>query len=412
MPVDVILLIVEHSTPVVALALSQTCRQLQHLCARRHLRQLGIFNPGRITTDIHLVGGPFSISSVLLLRYLTCDTSRTSIIVDFYHVTTFLRDIQLFLRTHVVNSFEVTLLDDERCLLDGPNISGALPNVFLHLSKHCNLLRFTAGTKRVSRSLLNQWVLVNTPMPSHFSIRKALASVKEFHLSSSLFHLRSFNDLISILLLHPTITYLTLEGSTASDAEGVLSKTYLPALEYLSVRASDSTLVVIPDTFSKSHFRIRSIHLSALFLWDLQSFTPSMARITLPSPSLASATVSSKYAGFDVLGSSSFMDLHVYAFMAFPFPQNRGYCNVVQSLVDVWLHSKAFRPIDPSRFTASFTFPRRLSDHLAFCEESSMYRCSCAAASLHGKKVHGVQRVNIFLDNLNHRAVVCPYSLY
>ena len=78
-----------------------------------------------------------------------------------------------------------------------------------------------------------------------------------------------------------------------------------------------------------------------------------------------------------VLGSLSFLDLHVYAFMAFPIPQNHGYCYVVQSLVDIWLHSKAFRPIDPSRFTASFTFPHHLSDHLAFCEEISMYQCSC-----------------------------------
>jgi len=203
-----------------------------------------------------------------------------------------------------------------------------------------------------------------------------------------------------------------LEGSTASESEDVLSRTCLPVLEYLSVRASDSALAVIPDSFSRSHSRIRSIHFSALFPWDTQSFTPSRTRITLPSRSLASVTISSKYAGFDVLGSLSFVDLHVYAFMAVPIPKNRGYCDVVQSLVDIWVHSKAFRPIDLGRFMASFTFPRRLSDHLAFCEEISMYWCSCAAASLHGENVHGVQRVKIFLDHLNHHVVVCPFSLY
>ena len=411
MALDVILLIAECCTPAEVHLLSQTCCQLQRLCTRLHLRQLGILHSGSTATEIHLVGGPFFAPSMSLLPYLICDTSRTSFVIDFYHVTTFLCYIQLFLRTHTITSFELTLLEDEHCLLHSSNLSGSLLNVLSHLSNRCSILRITTGTKHAPR-LLNQWVPVYTPKPSRLSIRKALMSVREVRLSSSLFHLRSLKELISVLLQHPTIESLTLECSTASESEDVLSRTHLPALEYLSIRAVNAALVVIPDTFSMSHSKIRFVRLSSLFLWDTQSFTPSEVRIALSSHSLASAAISSKYAGFDILNSSSFLDLHIYSFMAFPVPQNRGYCDVVQSLVDIWLHSEAFRPIDPSRFMASFTFPCRLSDHLAFCEEFPVYQCSCNTTFLEGKKVHGVQRVKIFLDRLNHRIVVCPFLLY
>ena len=106
------------------------------------------------------------IPSMLLLQYLTCGTLRLSVVVDFYHITAFLCNIRLFLTTHAVYSFEVTLLDDERCLVDdGPNLSGSLLNVLSHLSNHCSLLLFTARTKHMSRSLLNQWVPVHIPKP-------------------------------------------------------------------------------------------------------------------------------------------------------------------------------------------------------------------------------------------------------
>lgn len=406
---DLILLIAEHCTSVEVLKLSQTCHQLRCLIAGPHLRQLGILYSRLTATEIRLVGGPFSAASISLLRLLTCDTSRMSFVTDFYHATTFLCDIRLFLRTHPINSFELTLLEDERCLLEGPNLSASLLNVLSHLSNHCNLLRFTSGPEHKSRSL--QWVPTHAPRPSHQSIRNALMSVREVRLSSFLFHLRSLKDFVSVLLLHPTMTSLTLECSTASESQDILSRTYLPALEYLSIRANDASLVVIPNAFSRFHSSIRFIHLSALFHWNTQSFTPSRTRITLPLQSLASLTISSKYAAFDVLASSSFLELHVYSFMAFPIPQNRGYCEVVQSLVDIWLRSKAFRPVNP-HFTASFTFPRRLSDHLAFCKDVSMYQCSCAAASLRSKKVHGVQKVKIFLDQLNDRVIVCLFLLY
>lgn len=404
-PVDLILLIAEYCPAAVVLTLSQTCLQLRRLFAGPQLRQLGILKSGPTATEIHLVGGPFSAANVSLLRHLTCHTPQMYFITDLYHVTTFLCDIRLFLRMHAINSFEITLLDDEHCILDGPDLSGSLLNVLSHLSHHCNILRFISGAEHKSRPL--QWVPIHVPKPTHQSIGKALMSIKEIRLSSSLFHLRSFNGLISILLWRPTITSLTLECSTASESEDILSRTHLPALEYLSIRANDATLVNIPDAFSRSHSTIRFIYLSALFPWETQSFTPSRTSIALPLQFLASLTISSKYAAFNVLASPSFLDLHVYSFMAFPVPQNRGYCDVVRSLVDIWLRSKAFRPVNPTHFTASFTFPRRLSDHLAFCKEVPVYQCSCTAASLHGKKVHGIQRVKIFLDHLNDRVVVC-----
>src|SRR5258707_5362184 len=88
--VDVILLVAEFCSLVDIRALSLTCCQLQRLCTRLHMRQLGILHSGSTTTEIRLVGGPFLAPSVSLLPFLTCDTPRISIIIDFYHITTFL----------------------------------------------------------------------------------------------------------------------------------------------------------------------------------------------------------------------------------------------------------------------------------------------------------------------------------
>ena len=324
-------------------------------------------------------------------------------IIDFYHVTTFLCDIRQVLRANTIISFQLAIFDDEHSLLDDGNLSDSLLSILSHLSSHCKRLHFTAGsTKTSSRPLLYQfWTPTYTLRPGRLIIRNAFASVTEFHLSSALFYHCSLRDSISLLLHRPNILSFSLTCSTASESDDVLSRTCLPALEYLSIRVTDATLVTLSDVFLRFHCNVRYIYLSALFPWDEASFKPSRTRITLPS--VASAAVSSKYAGFDVDDSSSFIDLCIYSFMAFPVPENRGYCDVMRSLIEIWLHSKAFKPV--AQFTASFTFPRRLSDHLAFCRDLPIYRCSCTP--LKGKLVYGVRRIKISLDNVTQLVVVC-----
>jgi hypothetical protein len=282
-----------------------------------------------------------------------------------------------------------------------------LLNILSHLP-HCERLRFKAGPANCSRPSLRQlWIPVHTPKPGP-SVRKALASLTEVQLSLPLFHLCSLRSSTSVLLRHPNITSFSLTCSTASEAEDALSNTLIPTMEHLSLRINNASLVTLPTSFLRSHSKLRYVYLSALFQWDEASFLPSRTRITLPS--LASATISSKYAGFDIIDSSSIRDLHVYSFMAFPIPENRGYCEVVKSLVDTWLNSKSLRPA--SSFTASFTFPRRLSSHLTFCESLPIYRCSCTPATFAGNVVHGVGRIKIFLDSVTQLVVVRLFFLH
>jgi len=207
-----------------------------------------------------------------------------------------------------------------------------------------------------------------------------------FPLQLPLFHLCSLTSSTSILLHHPQVTSFSLTCSTASEAEDALSNTLIPMLEHLSLQVINASLVTLPTTFLRSHSNLRHIYLSALFQWNETSFLPVQTRITLPS--LASATISSKYAGFDIIDSSSLLDLHIYSFIAFPVPENRGYCEATQSLVNIWLNSNTL--CVASNFTASFTFPRRLASHLAFCEDFPIYRCSCTPATFTGKVVPSV----------------------
>ena len=311
-----------------------------------------------------------------------------SVIVDFYHLTSFQCDVRLLLKTNTIVSFELLILDDEHSLLDDWNLSASLLNVLSHLSAHCKRISFKAGPANSSRHSLRQlWVPVYTPKPRVPSIRKALASLTEVKLSLPLFHHCSLKSSTSILLDHPNVTVFSLTCSTASEAEEALSKTHMPMLEYLSICVENASLVTLPTTFLRSHSNLRHVYLSALFQWAEATFVPSQTRIALPS--LASATISSKYAGFDVIDSSSLLDLHIYSFMAFPVPENRGYCEVVRSLVNIWLNSKPLWLA--SNFTASFTFPRRLASHLAFLEVFCVYQCSCTPATHAGRVVHHVR---------------------
>ena len=408
-PLDVVLVIAEFSTLQGIVKLCGTCRQLRYLCARLHLKKLGILNSGLAVTEIHLVGGPFSAQTVSLLRNiaptpaLQLNTPRMSVIVDFYHTTSFLSDIQLLLKTNTIFSFELVILDDEHPLLDDCNLSGSLLNILSHLSPHCKHICFKAGPAKISRPSLRQlWVPVYTPKPRGLSIRKALASLTEVKLSLPLFHLCSLTSSTSVLLRLPQVTSFSLTCSTASEAEDALSNTLLPTLEHLSLQVINASLVTLPTTFLRSHSNLRHIYLSALFQWNEASFLPVRTRIALPS--LASATISSKYAGFDIIDSSSLLDLHIYSFIAFPVPENRGYCEAVQSLVNIWLNSNTL--CLASNFTASFTFPRRLASHLAFCEDFPVYRCSCTPATFANKVVPSVGRIKIFLDSITQLAVV------
>lgn len=416
-PLEVILIFAEYSTLQGILPLTRTCSQLRHLCASIHLKTHGILRSRPATTEIHLVGGPFSAPTVSLLQCLMpirpslLDSSRMSLVIDLYHITSFLCVIQRLLRTNIITSVEIVILDDELSFLDNHNISGSLWNILSHLPRHCKGLHFKAGPEHLSRPSLHQyWIPVYTPKPGRACIRRALAALTEVHLTLPLFYRCSLKNSISFLLHHPKLTYLSLTCSTAIESEDVLSKACLPALEHLSIRACDASLVVLPQIFLRSHSNLRSVYLSAIFPWNEDSFKPSGKRnaiITLPF--LTSATISSKYTTFDIINPSSFLDLHIYSFMAFPIPENRGYCEVVQSLVDIWICSKTFLPVES--FTASFTFPRRLSNHLAFCADFPVYRCSCIPATLGGKVVRGVRRIKIFLDNVTQSVVVCLFFL-
>ena len=389
--------------------LCQTCSQLRYLCARLHLRKLGILNPGLAVTEIRLVGGPFSAQTVSLLRNVNptpashLDTPRMSIIIDLYHTTSFLYDVQLLLKTNAVCCFELAILDDEHSLLDNWNPSASLLNILSHLPPCCERLCFKAGPANSSRPALRQfWVPVFARKPGVSSIRKALASLTEVQLSLPLFHLCSLKNSTSILLRHSKVTSFSLICSTAIQAEDALSSTLIPTLEHLNVRVNNASLVTLPTTFMRAHSNLRHIYLSALFQWDGTAFLPHETRITLPS--LASVTIPSKYAGFDIVDSSSLFHLHVYSFLAFPVPENRGYCEAVQSLVNIWLNSKTLEPA--SNFAASFTFPRRLSNHLVFCEGLPIYQCSCTPATFRGKVVHRVGQIKIFLDSVTEPVVV------
>lgn len=328
---------------------------------------------------------------------------RMSIVTDFYHITSFLCDIRPLLGSNAVSSFELTILEDELCLLDDFHLSDSLLNALSHLSNSCKSVRFACGPKQSLRpALRSHWAPIYTPKPGRLQVRKTLPSLTELSLSSPLFYHRSLKDSISFLLRHPKVTSFSVACSTASESEDVLSSMHLPALENLSIRVSDSTLAVLPHMFL-SHCNLRSIFLSALFPWDEASFQPSGVRVTLPC--LASASISSKYAGFNIVDPLALLDLHIYSFMAFPIPENRGYCEAVQSLVDIWLHSEAFRPVTDG-FSASFTFPRRLSDHVDFCECVPIYRCSCTPATWSGRLVYGIRRIKIFLDKVTKSVAV------
>jgi hypothetical protein len=237
-PLGVILVIVEYSTLQGVLPLTRTCSKLRHLCASIYLKQIGILISGPTITKIRLVGGPFSALTVSLLQCLTPirssqrDSPRMSLVVDFYHITSFLCHTKRLLRSSVITSVELVVLDDELSLLDCYNLSGSLLSALSHLPQHCKRLRFKAGPEHLSRSLLYQhWIPVSTPKHGRLSIWRALAALTEVHLSLPLFYRCSLKNSISFLLHHPKLTSLSLTCSTAAESEDVLLNACLPALE-------------------------------------------------------------------------------------------------------------------------------------------------------------------------------------
>ena len=185
---DVILVLAEYSTLQGIIPLTLTCSQFRYLCASIHLKKLGILNS--TTTEIRLVGGPFSAPVVSLLQFLTpirpspLDSPCMSLVIDFYHITSFLCAIQRLLKTNTITSVELVIHDDKLSFLDNYNLSGSLLNILSHLPHHCKRLRLNAGPEHLSRPSLRQhWMPVYTPKPGRALIRRALAALTEVQLS-------------------------------------------------------------------------------------------------------------------------------------------------------------------------------------------------------------------------------------
>ena len=404
---DLILAIAECSGLEEILALSQLCSKLRRPCSQIYLTRIGILKVGRITTEIRILGGPFSGQIVSLLKNLqgTSGSLPVTLIVDFYHITSFRLEFQSLLRNITISSFEIDIFDDEHDLLDNDHLT-ALLIVLSNLSDLCECLRLIAKPSQSSRSLSSNLEPTCPPIPGHLLIQKALSSLTEIHLSTYLFshHPPLQNTIAPFLLHHQNVEYLSLSCSTAIKFESLLSQICLPVLESLSIQVGDDTLAVLPLWFLASHPNLHDIYLSSKFSWNEASFQPSGVRILLPS--ITNGTIPSKYAGFDILDSSTLRHLHVYSYLSFPVPEHLGFCRIVASLVDIWLSSHEFRPVDD--FTASFTFPCRLSDHLAFFKEKNklrIHQCSNLVCSS-DSTIPGVRHVKIFVDRLTQPVIV------
>ena len=97
--------------------------------------------------------------------------------------------------------------------------------------------------------------------------------------------------------------------------------------------------------------------------------------------------------------------LSIISFMSVPVPENRGYCDVVESLtraLRLSTHSQHFS----TSLMVSFTFPHFLGDHIRFCEENPVYRCSCSPLSIKGRQVMNIRNIEVRADILSEAFAV------
>ena len=386
------------------LALTQTCVQFRNQCAAIYLNRLGIYSKDQHGIQICLALGPFSAWSVSMLLCLETYTgSRISLAVDYYHIVALLPNIQSLLKKIPISDFELRLSEDEHDLLRIRRLFPAIPSVLAHLPRQCSRVSFTTISPEERRPCLKHYDDIASAFkpPKKFH-SKPLASVTQLNLSTPFLDHGALRDPIGTLLHQPGIHMLSINCETTNDSDYVLKRANLRNLELLTVRLSNNSMATLPTSFPKHHTKLRSICLLTCCPWDSQSFERSKTCVSLPS--LRYATLSSKYLKFHVQDASSLRDLKISSFMAFPIPQNRGYCTVFQSLLSIWVHSKpaVFRP----SFTASFIFPHRLNEHLAFCKEVPIYRCSCTHLPDGLHNIPGVQHVELEMDSLTVEAMV------
>ena len=379
-------------------------RRLRRICCNPYLYRIGIIVKNANSIAVRLVGQPFSPSAVAFLCDIDLDSLRTSLICDVYHATSFSSDIIQFLRSHFIQALEILCLDDELDILEVPSFSAVIQNILAAITPTCERVSFNAHHEQILRTLPTPCHMNSNPLPSCHLTPKLIESVTEFRLSSAFSRVGSLWDTVSCFLRSSSIEVVSLECEAFEDSWRILQSMTAPSLEMLTLVTRGHPPPNFPKSFNTLHPKLKFLSMLNFRSWS----TPNSLQLTsthLSLPPLSHLTISSNYSSVEIQGIAELSKLNIISFMLGPVPENRDYCDVVESLTRALSSSTSSQPF-PTSLTVSFTFPRSLDSHIRFCEENPTYQCSCSPFSKKGRPLENIRSIEIHADILSEPFIV------
>jgi hypothetical protein len=400
--------VLDFCAPDEILALGQVSHGFRQICSYPYLCRIGIIiKNGNDAVDMRLVGQPFSPSAVAFLREVNLGFPRLSLICDLFHASSFSSDILRFLQNHSIQGLELLFFEDELDILEDFSFSVIVHNILMAIPSTCERVSFNAHGGQILRILPRRRHTISSSFrpTRHLKVRKRMALVTEFRLSSVFSRVGPLWRIISRFLQISAIEAVSLDCDTPGDPWRILQSMVVPRLEMLSIITHGDKLPVFPNSFNKFHPRLKFLSILDLHSWDtLHSLRLPLMHLSLPA--LSHLTISSNFSGFEIQDIMELSRLNIISFMTIPVPENRGYCEVVESLTQALRRSTVSSQHFSTSLTVSFTFPRFLDAHIRFCEENPIYRCSCSPLSMKGRLVKNLRSIEIRADVLSDAFMV------
>jgi len=412
-PPELVSNILNFSSPDDILSLGQVSHRFHQICSNPYLCRVGIIIKNGNGADIRLVGQLFSPSAIAFLRDVDLGFPRISLICDLFHASSFSSDIIRFLQNHSIQGLEMLFLEDELDILEDPSFSVIVHSILTAIPPTCKRVSFSSRGGQILRTLPTPRRTTSSPSrPTRYSTltsRKLMESVTEFRLSSIFSRMGPLWDTLSYFQQTSGIEVLYLDCDTTEDLKRILLSITLPGLLMFSIITHGGTLPIFPTSFNKLHPKLKFLSILNFRSWNAPDpLQTTFLPLPLPSNALSHLTMTSNYSSFEIQDVTALSRLTIISFMSIPVPENREYCEVVESLTQA-LRPSSSSHLFSSSLTVSFTFPRFLDVHIRFCEENPIYRCSCSPRSMKGRLVKNIRNVEVQADILSEAFVVWTF---
>ncbi|KAF9522035.1 hypothetical protein CPB83DRAFT_899985 [Crepidotus variabilis] len=322
---------------------------------------------------------------------------------DLIHIYVYAAEIATFISSTSITSFDLLVLEDEWKLFQASCCATAFWSVIGSLPKSCHQICLSErGSYLPNNRVIPPYPTLQAPtnlsdqqFPTSRYVPCCTDQIEDLTLSLRIANAVGLATMRTFFLKQSQLTRLALDCSNQIDYLKVTSGLEFPVLESLYIYL-DSAELPFPVDIGNSH--LYSLRLTGSFPDTSSSF--SSLPVILALPSVSHAALSSKFSTIIITNISKLRSLSLTAFITFPSPKSRGYCQVVESLTSAL--SECSQHSHLCDVVVEFVFPRRLLQHLSFCIENPVYCCSCLSAS---KSIKALRFVEVRCDVLSDQIV-------